>query len=222
MKNSTIIIAATVVIVLVAAGVFAALNLSSSPTAADNKTQVTASGSKLTIINNNQDVWAHWKLEIRNVPEANGTQQTYYVDAYIKPGENVTFDLSTIAGNGDKPLAQDTNITVLGWGGLHNATAGGEGKFNSTLFGWTTDEVLPTPAATYKNATNPLEVDPVQAIGALPANITENTITIGTSNPGTDTDDELFIQINIIIGPDGIPYFELRGTPVLCEVIAQG
>lgn len=221
MKNNTIIIA-VIAAILIVIGAFLALTLLGSPGTSDNKTQITASGSKVTIINNNQDVWAHWKLQLQNVPEKNGSQQTYYVEEYIKPGENVTFDLSTITGNGDEPLAQDTKISVLGWGGLHNLTAGEEGKFNSTFLGWTTNETIPTPPLTYKSAIDPLEVDPMMTIGALPGNITGNTITIGTSNPSSDTNDELFLQFNIIIGPYGVPYFELKGTPTLCEVIVKG
>lgn len=219
--NRNIIIIAIIIIAVVVIGALAFFAIQ-SPTTADNKTKITANGSKVTIINNNKDVWAHWKLEIQNAPEKNGTQQTYYVDAYIKPGENATFDLSSMLGYGEEALPQDTNITVLGWGGLYNQTANGEGKFNTTFFGWTTNQTVPSPAATYQTASSPLEVDPDQTIGTLPANITDNTVNIGTSDPGTLSNDELFTQFNIIIGPDGLPFFELRGTPILCEVIAQG
>lgn len=221
MNRNNIIIIAIIIIAVVVIGAFVAMNLSTTPTTADNKTTITANGTKITIINNNQDVWAHWKLQLQNAPEKNGSQQTYYVDAYIKPGENTTFDLSSMLGYGEEALPQDTNITVLGWGGLYNQTANGESKFNTTFFGWTTNQTVPSPAATYQTASNPLEVDPDQTIGTLPANITDNTVNIGTSDPGTLSNDELFTQFNIIIGPDGLPFFELRGTPILCEVIAQ-
>lgn len=217
MKTSTILIAIIIVIVVVVVGAYAAMTMTSSPSTTNN-TKITANGSKVTIINNNNDVWAHWKLQIQNAPQKNGTQQTYFVNAYIKPGGNATFDLSSMLGY-DSALPQDTNITVLGWGGLYNTTANGTSKFNTTFVGWTSNQTV-LSNETYKNASSPFDVDPVQNIGALPANITDNTVTIGTSDPGTGTADLLFIQFNIIIGPNGIPYFESRTTPILCNVIA--
>lgn len=219
MKTSTIIIAIIVVIIVVVVGAYAAITMTSSPSTTNNTTQITANGSKVTIINNNKDVWAHWKLQIQNAPQKNGTQQTYFVDAYIKPGENATFDLSSMLGY-NSSLTQDTNLTVLGWGGLYNQTANGTSKFNTTFVGWTTNQTIPSPPETYKNATNPYDVDPVQNIGVLPNNITSTTVKIGTSDPGTASSDLLFTQFNIIIGPSGVPYFGNKTTPVLCNVIA--
>lgn len=220
MRNSVIIIAIIVIIAVIAIGAYAAMNMLQAPTA-NNKTTITANGSKITVINNNKDVWAHWKLQIQNAPQKNGTQQTYFVDLYIKPGENATFDLSNMLGYGSTPLPQDTNITVLGWGGVYNTQASGQSKFNTTFVGWTTNQTIPSPTEYYKNASNAFNVDPQQPIGALPANINGTTVTIGTSDPGTQTNDQLFLQFNIIIGPGGVPYFNPRGIPTLCNVIGQ-
>lgn len=219
MKNS-VIIAIIVIIAVVIVGALAALNLFQAPASADNKTQLTANGSKVTVINNNPDVWAHWELELQNAPQKNGTQQTYHIQLYIKPGENATFDLSNILGYGEEALPQDTNITVLGYGGLYNTTAGGHGKFNTTLVGWTVNQTIPSPPETYNNVSNTLDIDPIQPIGALPTNVTDNLVTIGTEAGQTNPEDQLFAQFNIIIGANGVPYFELREPPVLCEVIA--
>lgn len=213
MNRNNIIIIAIIIIAVVVIGAFVAMNLSTTPTTADNKTTITANGTKITIINNNQDVWAHWKLQLQNAPEKNGSQQTYYVDAYIKPGENTTFDLSSMLGYGEEALPQDTNITVLGWGGLYNQTANGESKFDTTFLMWTTNQT--------KDSNNTLNIDPPQPVGALPSNITNNTADIGTSDPGTKPNDLLFVQFNIIIGPDGQLILQLSGIPTLCEVIAQ-
>ncbi len=65
MKNNVIIIAIIIIAVIV---IGAAAFLMTSPTA-DNKAQITANGSKVTVINNNQDVWAHWNLEVQNLPQ---------------------------------------------------------------------------------------------------------------------------------------------------------
>lgn len=222
MKNS-VIIAIIIIIAVVIVGAYAAISMTSTTNkTTDNKTKITANGSKVTIINNNKNVWAHWKLMVQNAPQKNGTKQTYYVDAFIKPGENATFDLSTMLGYENTPLPQDTNITVLGWGGLYNTNASGTSKFNTTLLGWTTNQTIPSPTATYKDSINAINVDPQQTVGPLPSGITTNTITIGTTDPGTKQYDLLSAQFNILIGPNGVPYFRLGATPTLCNVIAQG
>lgn len=186
----------------------------------DNKTKLTVNGTKVTVINNNKDVWAHWNLALQNAPLKNGSKQTYYVQVWIKPGENTTFDLSNILGYGNTALPENTNITVLGYGGLYNSTANGTSKFNTTFLGWTTNQTIPSSAATYKNASDVLTVDPEQTVGTLPSNITGNTVTVGTSSE-TYSNDDLFVQFYIVIGPNGIPYFEISGTPTLCDVINQ-
>lgn len=221
MRNSVIIIA-IIVIAVVIIGAFAAMNMFTTPTTADNKTQITANGSKITVINNNQDVWAHWKIQIQNAPHKNGTQQTHFVEVFIKPGENTTFDLSNILDYGEEALPQDTNITVLAWGGVYNTTASGDSSLNITKYGWTTNQTVPEPETTYKTAIDPMGINSTQAIGALPANITDNTVNIGLGDFGSLPNDQLFVQFNIIINPDGVPHFELREPPVLCEAIAQG
>ncbi len=212
MKNSVIIIA-IIVIVVVVVGALAYLNVFTAPANGDNKTQVTANGTKITVINNNQDVWAHWKLQLQNAPQKNGTTQTYYVDTYVKPGENVTFDMSNMLGYENTPLPPNTNITVLGWGGVYNSTASGESKFDTSFLLWTTDQT--------KQSNNTLDIDPPQAIGALPGNVTDNSVNVGTIDPGSNPNDLLFVQFNVVIGPNGELILELSGTPTLCNVIAQ-
>lgn len=222
MRNSVIIIAIIVIAAVIIVGAFAAMNMFTTPATADNKTQITTNGSKITVINNNQDVWTHWKLQIQNAPHKNGTQQTHFVEVFIKPGENTTFDLSNLLDYGEETLPQDTNITVLAWGGVYNATASGNNNLNITKYGWTTNQTVPEPGTTYKTAIDPLDINSTQDIGALPENITDNTVNIGLGDFGSLPHDQLFVQFNIIIDPNGVPHFELREPPVLCEAIAQG
>lgn len=219
MKNSVIIIA-IIIIAVVIIGAYAAMTMMPPATTAtaNNTTKITANGSKVTVINNNKDVWAHWNLQLQNAPNKNGTKTTYYVQVWIKPGSNATFDLSSILGYGETPLPQDTNITVLGYGGLYNQTANGTSKFDTTFLGWTTNQTIPSPTSNYKGAINAYPVDPVQKIGALPANINDNTVTIGTTSI-TGTADLLFQQFYILIGPGGIPHFNPRANATLCAVV---
>lgn len=217
MRNSIIIVALLIIIVIVVGAVAVLMN---TPTA-DDTTQITANGSKVTVINNNQDVWAHWNLEVQNLPQKNGTQQTYHVQLWLEPGENATFDLSNMAGYGEEPLPQDTNITVLGYGGLYNQTASGQGDFNTTFLGWTTNQTIPDPTSIYKSAVNSYEVNSTAlVIGALPDNITETTVIIETIN-NMGSNDRLFHQFCIIINETGDPHFDPCNVPTLCEVMAQ-
>ena len=217
MKNNVIIIAIIIIAVIV---IGAAAFLMTSPTA-DNKAQITANGSKVTVINNNQDVWAHWNLEVQNLPQKNGTQQTFYVQLWVKPGENATFDLSNMAGYGEETLPQDTNITVLGYGGLYNQTASGQGDFNTTFLGWTTNQTIPDPTSVYKTAVNSYDVNSTSlVIGTLPENITDTMVIIETTN-NIGSNDQLFQQFYIIIDENGVPHFNPAGVPTLCEVMAQ-
>lgn len=217
MKNNVIIIAIIIIAVIV---IGAAAFLMTSPTA-DNMTQITANGSKVTVINNNQDVWAHWNLEVQNLPLKNGTQQTYHVQLWLKPGENATFDLSNMAGYGEETLPQDTNITVLGYGGLYNQTANGQGDFNTTFLGWTTNQTIPDPTSVYKSAVNSYEVNSTSlVIGTLPENITDTMVIIETTN-NMGSNDRLFQQFCIIIDENGVPHFNPCSVPTLCEVMAQ-
>lgn len=217
MRNSIIIVALLIIIVIVVGAVAVLMN---TPTA-DDTTQITANGSKVTVINNNQDVWAHWNLEVQNLPQKNGTQQTYHVQLWLEPGENATFDLSNMAGYGEEPLPQDTNITVLGYGGLYNQTASGQGDFNTTFLGWTTNQTIPDPTSIYKSAVNAYEVNSTAlVIGTLPDNITETMVIIETTN-NMGSNDRLFHQFCIIIDENGVPHFNPCSIPTLCEVMAQ-
>lgn len=218
MRNSIIIIAIIIIAVIIV-GAFAALTMMGTP--ADNKTKITANGSKITVFNNNTELWAHWNLEVQNMPLKNGSQQTYYVQLWIKPGENATFDLSSMGGYGNTPLNQDTNITVLGYAGLYNQTASGTGNFTTTFLGWTTNKTIPDPTSVYKSAVNSYVVNSTKpTIGVLPANITSTTVLIETTN-NVGSNDQLFQQFYIIINGTGDPHFYPTGTPTLCEVIAQ-
>ena len=67
----------------------------------------------------------------------NGTVQNYYVEGYMKPGGNVTMDLSGLAGYGNQPLPAGTSIRVLAWKGLFNQTlTTNTSDMNLVMQGW--------------------------------------------------------------------------------------
>jgi hypothetical protein len=223
--NRNIIIIAIILIALVVLGVFLLLNFNP----VEEKT-LSVNGSKVSIINNNTDVWVYWDLEIQNVTLKNNTTQNFYVKAFVKPGENVTIDLSDMFGYENETLPADTNITVLAWGGVLNTTSGGTTTIDNTFLGWTVNQTIPEPPTYYKSegdAINALIYNeaPQQTIGQLPSNVKDNTIVIGNSPEEVENNEiqvqQSFVQMEIIIDTFGIPHFKLGSTPTLCEFIAQ-
>lgn len=225
MKKS--VIAAIIIILVVVIG--ALLLLYFTPVSEENKLSV--NGSKVSIINNNTDVWVQWDLVIENATLKNNTTQNFYIKAYVKPGENVTFDLSEMLGYENEKLPTDTNITVLAWGGVLNTTSGGTAQITNTLLGWTVNQTIPEPPTYYKNTGDAINAliyneTPQQTIGQLPSNVTNSTIVIGTTEEEVADNEsqqfqQSFVQLEIIIDRLGVPHFKMAGTPVLCEFIAQ-
>jgi hypothetical protein len=91
--------------------------------------------TKLELKSNDNLAWEHTELEIINTTFKNGTKGNVYIEAWVKPGENVTIDLSNILGYGNTPLPAGT-IRIESWRGLYNPTAGGTSNFADTLQGW--------------------------------------------------------------------------------------
>ena len=109
----------------------------------------------------------------------NGTVQNYYVEGYMKPGGNVTMDLSGLAGYGNQQLPAGTTVRVMAWKGLFNQTlTTNSSELNLIMQGWS-NYLNPTSNDTKYNVT-------VQnlPVNQLPTNITDNTLLIST-NPTT-------------------------------------
>ena len=110
-RNSIILL---VLIALIAVAV-------SGCTSNTNSTSVNQSSTKVAFFNNGS-TWFHFDAVIENMTLKNGTVQNYYVEGYMKPGGNVTLDLSGIAGYGNEKLPAGTTIRVMAWKGLFNQT----------------------------------------------------------------------------------------------------
>lgn len=223
--NRNVIISAIILFAVVLVGVFVAFTQSAP---AVDEGSLTVNGSKVSIINNNTDVWVNWYMEVENAAYKNGTPQKFYMNAYIKPGENVTFDLSDMLEYGNETLPTDTNLTVLAWGALLSDTTGSTGQLTATFVGWTKNQIIPDPPTFWRNAINPrvLDENKQQPIGQLPAGLTGSTILIGTTPGDVDTyqidsTQQTFVQLDIIIDDEGVPHFKYREQPVLCEFMAQ-
>jgi Tfp pilus assembly protein PilV len=169
-KNSKIVIIAIVVIALIALAVIGFNSKTNSG--------VNASSTKVAFINNGT-TWFHFDAVIENMTLKNGTVQNYYVQGYMKPGGNVTMDLSSLAGYGNQALPAGTTIRLMAWKGLFNQTIKtNTSDLNLLMQGWS-KYLNPTSNDTQYNVT-------VQnlPVNQLPTNITNNTLIIST-DPST-------------------------------------
>ena len=134
MKTSSIIgILAIIIVAVFTIGAFTLFSTQIQAAPITNTT--TQQGTKLNLKNNNNQAWQHSELEIINTTLKNGTTTNVYIEAWVKPGENVTVDLSNILGYGNTPLPAGT-IRIESWKGLYNPTAGGTSNLIDTLQGW--------------------------------------------------------------------------------------
>jgi hypothetical protein len=157
--------------------VFAAVAVSGC-TSKTNSTNVNNSSTKVAFINNGT-TWFHFDAVIENMTLKNGTVQNYYVQGYMKPGGNVTMDLSSLAGYGNQQLPAGTTVRVMAWKGLFNQTLKtNSSDLNLIMQGWS-NYLNPTSNDTQYNVT-------VQnlPVNQLPTNITNNTLLIST-DPST-------------------------------------
>jgi hypothetical protein len=165
------------VIILLVLIVFAAVAVSGC-TSKTNSTNVNNSSTKVAFINNGT-TWFHFDAVIENMTLKNGTVQNYYVQGYMKPGGNVTMDLSSLAGYGNQQLPAGTTVRVMAWKGLFNQTLKtNSSDLNLIMQGWS-NYLNPTSNDTQYNVT-------VQnlPVNQLPTNITNNTLLIST-DPST-------------------------------------
>lgn len=163
-RNSIILL---VLIALIAVAV-------SGCTSNTNSTSVNQSSTKVAFFNNGS-TWFHFNAVIENMTLKNGTVQNFYVDGYMKPGGNVTLDLSGIAGYGNQQLPAGTTVRVMAWKGLFNQTvASNSSDMLLNMQGWSKTLAPVSDDLAYNVSVPNLPVN------QLPANITDNTLIIGT------------------------------------------
>ena len=163
-RNSIILL---VLIALIAVAV-------SGCTSNTNSTSVNQSSTKVAFFNNGS-TWFHFDAVIENMTLKNGTVQNYYVEGYMKPGGNVTIDLSGIAGYGNQQLPAGTTIRVMAWKGLFNQTvASNSSDMLLNMQGWSKTLTPASDDLAYNVSVPNLPVN------QLPANITDNTLIVGT------------------------------------------
>lgn len=222
-KNK-IIITALLLIAVIGVGAFVFLSGQSQATQINNT--LTQQGTKLNIQNNNNQYWSHGDMVIENVTFKNGTVGNLYIEYWIKPGENLTIDLSNALGYGNEPLPTGTVIRTLNWMGLFNPNGGGgNSNFAQSLKGWSN---TPDPANPPVYQVNMGSVP----VGPLPSGVTGNLVimdttiegidaTINSQYPHTATYETLFTEIIMTVDPSGNLVMTFAIPPTLCSTIAH-
>jgi hypothetical protein len=176
MRPPVIILIVAIVLIIIGA-VAAIMMMMGGNTTANTLTQ---NGTKLYFYNNNTQAWTHIEFVILNDTTVNKTTQVYYGEAWLKPGENKTFDLSNLLGYNNTPLPVGSFLRIDTWTGLYNPN-NSTGNLNLTVRGWSNSTTPPANDPLY-NLTS-LNVP----IGTLPSNITSTWGTISTTAPNVNT-----------------------------------
>ena len=213
MKNSKNVIILLVLIILAAVAV-------SGCTSKTNSTSLNQSSTKVAF-SNNGTTWFHFDAVIENMTLKNGTVQNYYVEGYMKPGGNVTMDLSGLAGYGNQPLPAGTTVRIMAWKGLFNQTlTTNSSEMNLIMQGWS-NNINPTSNDTKYNVT-------VQnlPVNKLPANITDNTFLVST-NPASLAEDNdsattpIFEEEVFTVDANGKVTMVYITPATLCNIVAN-
>jgi len=216
-RRNTII---TVILVMAVLTVGTSIFLVNQSNAATISNTITQQGTKINLINNNNQLWEHMDLIIPNAATSNGSKQSYYIEAFVKPGGNLTIDLSNILGYGNTPLSKESTLTVLSWSGLFSNTVTGTGDFSMGLQGW---------SSTFQNVNAPMYniTQENLPIGPLPSSIINSTALIGT-NPSdvevtgdNDSYEPLFAEMLFTVDPSSNLVITFPVPPTLCQVIAH-
>lgn len=218
MDNRIIIGAVIIILVIIGAIVL----LTGALTNPVNPNPVQAASTKVAI-HNNGSTWVQVEMVMNNVTNKNGTVKTYYVESFVKPGGNVTIDLSQLLGYANEKLPAGTTIRIQSWKGLFNQTPSGTDNLNISFQGWSntlypgaTDEIVPVNYG-------PLPVAP------LPTSITDsifwssddlaalqNVIPLDTASQEILYEEEV-----ITVDANGKVTITITLPPELCQAIAS-
>jgi hypothetical protein len=185
-----------------------------------NSTGVNQSSTKLAFTNNGS-TWFHFDAVIENMTMKNGTVQNFYVEGYMKPGGNVTMDLSGLGGYGNQALPAGTSVRVMAWKGLFNQTMNSNSStMNLDMQGWSNTLTPQTSDLTYNVTVPNLPVN------QLPANITDNYIQISTDPTLLTSDNDsattpIFEEEIFTVNANGTVTMVYVTPATLCNIMAH-
>jgi hypothetical protein len=214
--NSKNVIIIVVLIALIAVAIGGYYAIKSDP----NSTSINQSSTKLAFINNGS-TWFHFDAVIENMTLKNGTVQNFYVEGYMKPGGNVTMDLSGLGGYGNQTLPAGTSVRVMAWKGLFNQTMNSNSStMNLDMQGWSKTLNPQTSDLTYNVTVPNLPVN------QLPANITDNYIQISTDPTLLTADNDsattpIFEEEIFTVNANGTVTMVYVTPATLCNIMAH-
>jgi hypothetical protein len=219
MKRNNLIIAVALIAVIVIAAL--AVTTFMKP----QGQQASAAGEQSTKLAfyNNGTTWVSADFILENMTLKNGSTQTIYSEEYIKPGDNVTLDLSALAGYDNEPLPAGTTIAFQAWFGLNNAN-NSTGNLNVTLQGWSNNS---QPQAADQSLN--LSYTGLPDDGSI--NLTDSAAYTDTDlnsliqkvgfDDSTNSAEPLSLQGTITVNSDGTVTITMLDTPTLCNLMAH-
>ncbi|MGB9980544.1 hypothetical protein [Methanobacterium sp.] len=150
--------------------------------------------TKMEIYNNGTS-WMHVLMAFENVTMKNGTKTTFYIDAWLKPGNEATVDnlsgnalinLSDLLGYGNQAIPNGVKIPAKIWINIYrpNINESYNIKDNASFFiqGWSMNSTPPeNPKLVTVKAMDPelynFKFQNIQ-VNPLPSDITDNKLTI--------------------------------------------
>ena len=219
MKRNNLI----VVIVLVAVIVIGAL--AATTFMKPQGQQATAAGNQSTKLAfyNNGTTWMSSDFVLENVTLKNGSVQTIYSEEYVKPGDNVTLDLSALAGYDNEALPAGTTITFLAWFGLNNA-GNSTGNLDIALQGWS-NNTYPQPTdqelnLSYNGLPDDGSINLTNSAAYTDTDMNSLNQKVGFDD-STSSQEPLFVQGTITVNSDRSVTITLLNSPTLCNLMAN-
>ena len=204
----------SLILVLVLISIFAL-----SVTAVTSSTNLAATKLAFT---NNGPTWVHVDAVIENMKMKDGSYKNFYVDAYVKPGDSVSMDLSSLAGYGNQQLPAGTTIRLITYDGLYNPTLTTKiGDLNLNMQAWSKTATPQSTDKIYNTAKSNLQ------ISMLPAGITNSNIKV-TTDPAkfrgymASSSLKQVISENILtVDSTGKVTTTTSTPPVLCKIMTH-
>ncbi|MGA2677239.1 MAG: hypothetical protein ABSE83_10140 [Methanobacterium sp.] len=163
---------------------------------------------------NNGQSWDHIAATLST---GNSTKQIY-INIWIKPGGNVSFDLSKALGYSDQPAPVGTIFTFSAYKNILTSNPGGNGNLNLNVQGYSGDG--------QHNANLFNSQYPGIPVEQLPNNIKNSGITY-SSNPSNgqqyyssiNPSGSVYEQESFTINNDGTVTIKSLVSPVLCQIV---
>lgn len=219
MKRNNLIIAVALIAVIVIAAL--AVTTFMKP----QGQQASAAGEQSTKLAfyNNGTTWVSADFILENMTLKNGSTQTIYSEEYIKPGDNVTLDLSALAGYDNEPLPAGTTIAFQAWFGLNNAN-NSTGNLNVTLQGWSNNS-QPQAAdqsldLSYTGLPDDGSINLTDSAAYTDTDLNSLIQKVGFDD-STNSAEPLSLQGTITVNSDGTVTITLLDTPTLCNLMAH-